>query len=171
MSDEAHRTQNNLGTHLVINEGNKNAEAMAADEKIGAKVTFGFAKYLRDALPNATYVGFTGTPIDETVHVFGEVVDQYTMRESEADGITVPIKYDPRLARVFLNREEAEKVEAYYRLCADEGATKEDIEKSKAASRACKSSSVMMMFWNVWPKISLLTTSIAQKVSLGCKRQ
>lgn len=133
MSDEAHRTQNNLGTHLVINEGNKNAEAMVADEKIGAKVTFGFAKYLRDALPNATYVGFTGTPIDETVHVFGEVVDQYTMRESEADGITVPIKYDPRLARVFLNREEAEKVETYYRICADEGATKEDIEKSKAA--------------------------------------
>ena len=85
------------------------------------------------ALPNATYVGFTGTPIDETVHVFGQIVDQYTMKESEADGITVPIKYDPRLARVFLNREQADKVEAYYKLCADEGATPEDIAKSKAA--------------------------------------
>ena len=93
----------------------------------------GFAKYLRDALPNATYVGFTGTPIDETIHVFGDVVDQYTMKESEDDGITVPIKYDPRLARVFLNKEQAEKVEEYYRLCADEGATPEDIAKSKAA--------------------------------------
>ena len=135
MSDEAHRTQNNLGTHLVINDGtkNKNSEALVNDEKIGAKVTYGFAKYLRDALPNATYVGFTGTPIDETVHVFGQVVDQYTMQESEADGITVPIKYDPRLARVFMNREQAEKVEAYYKLCADEGATPEDIAKSKAA--------------------------------------
>ena len=126
MSDEAHRTQNNLGTKLAIRTD-------GAQEKIGAKITYGFAKYLRDALPNATYVGFTGTPIDETVHVFGKVVDQYTMRESEDDEITVPIKYDPRLARVFLNKEQADKVEAYYRLCADEGATPEDIAKSKAA--------------------------------------
>lgn len=124
MSDEAHRTQNNLGTRLVINQN---------DDNLGAKVTYGFAKYLRDALPNATYVGFTGTPIDETVHVFGDVVDQYTMKESEEDGITVPIKYDPRLARVFMNKEQAEKVEAYYKICADEGATPEDIAKSKAA--------------------------------------
>lgn len=138
MSDEAHRTQNNLGTRLVINDGSKNKdtnanEALAEAEKLGAKVTYGFAKYLRDALPNATYVGFTGTPIDETVHVFGDVVDQYTMKESEEDGITVPIKYDPRLARVFMNKEQAEKVEAYYKMCADEGATPEDIAKSKAA--------------------------------------
>lgn len=135
MSDEAHRTQNNLGTHLTINDGSKNkdTESSTSNEKIGAKVTYGFAKYLRDALPNATYVGFTGTPIDETVHVFGQVVDQYTMQESEADGITVPIKYDPRLARVFMNREQAEKVEAYYKVCADEGATEEDIRKSKEA--------------------------------------
>lgn len=129
MSDEAHRTQNNLGTHLKINDGSNEL----APEKVGAKVTYGFAKYLRDALPNATYVGFTGTPIDETVHVFGDVVDQYTMKESEEDGITVPIKYDPRLARVFLNSEQANKVEEYYRMCADEGATDEDIAASKAA--------------------------------------
>lgn len=135
MSDEAHRTQNNLGTKLVVNDGSKgkNGAMIANGEKIGAKVTYGFATYLRNALPNATYVGFTGTPIDETVHVFGQIVDQYTMKESEADGITVPIKYDPRLARVFLNREQADKVEAYYKLCADEGATPEDIAKSKAA--------------------------------------
>lgn len=126
MSDEAHRTQNNLGSKLSIRTDGE-------PEKIGAKVTYGFAKYLRDALPNATYVGFTGTPIDETVHVFGKVVDQYTMKESEDDEITVPIKYDPRLARVFLNKEQADKVEEYYRLCADEGATPEDIAKSKAA--------------------------------------
>lgn len=126
MSDEAHRTQNNLGTKLSIRTDGE-------QEKIGAKITYGFAKYLRDALPNATYVGFTGTPIDDTVHVFGKVVDQYTMKESEDDEITVPIKYDPRLARVFLNKEQADKVEEYYRLCADEGATPEDIAKSKAA--------------------------------------
>lgn len=124
MSDEAHRTQNNLGSKLHISNGT---------DGVGAKITYGFAKYLRDALPNATYVGFTGTPIDETVHVFGDVVDQYTMKQSEEDGITVPIKYDPRLARVFLDNEQAEKVEEYYRLCADEGATDEDIARSKAA--------------------------------------
>ena len=124
MSDEAHRTQNNLGSKLHISNGT---------DGVGAKITYGFAKYLRDALPNATYVGFTGTPIDETVHVFGDVVDQYTMKQSEEDGITVPIKYDPRLARVFLDNEQAEKVEEYYRLCADEGADEEDIARSKAA--------------------------------------
>ncbi len=135
MSDEAHRTQNNIGSKLTINDGsNSKSEALAADtSKIGARITYGFAKYLRDALPNATYVGFTGTPIDETIHVFGDVVDQYTMKESEEDEITVPIKYDPRLARVFMNKEQADKVEEYYRLCADEGATDEDIAKSKAA--------------------------------------
>ena len=133
MSDEAHRTQNNLGAKMIINDGSKEKSNVLNNEKIGAKVTYGFATYLRNALPNATYVGFTGTPIDETVHVFGQVVDQYTMKESEEDGITVPIKYDPRLARVFMNREQAEKVEAYYKLCADEEATEEDIAKSKAA--------------------------------------
>ena len=126
LSDEAHRSQNNLGSKLSI-------QTEGEADRIGAKITYGFAKYLRDALPNATYVGFTGTPIDETIHVFGKVVDQYTMKESEDDGITVPIKYDPRLARVFLNKEQAEKVEEYYCLCADEGATPEDIAKSKAA--------------------------------------
>lgn len=126
LSDEAHRSQNNIGSKLSIQtEGDA--------DKIGAKITYGFAKYLRDALPNATYVGFTGTPVDDTIHVFGEIVDQYTMREAEADGITVPIKYDPRLARVFLNKEQAEKIEEYYQLCAEEGATPEDMAKSKKA--------------------------------------
>lgn len=146
MSDEAHRTQNNLGSSLSVNDGtrgkktdmqnriDKEVFALTKDDsKIGAKVTYGFAKYLRDALPNATYVGFTGTPIDETIHVFGDVVDEYTMRQSQDDEITVPIKYDPRLARVFMDRAQADKVEAYYRLCADDGATAEDIKKSKEA--------------------------------------
>ena len=126
-SDEAHRSQANTGSKLKIN---KNEEK---GQKLGAFVTFGFAKYLRDALPNATYVGFTGTPVDETVYVFGDVVDQYTMTQSQDDGITVPIKYEARLARVFLKQEEIEKVEQYYKICADEGANEEDIKKSKAA--------------------------------------
>jgi type I restriction enzyme, R subunit len=126
MSDEAHRSQNNLGSKLIINDD-------ATKGEIGARTTNGFATYLRKALPNATYVGFTGTPIDDTVHVFGDIVDSYTMKESEEDGITVPIKYNPRLARVFLNSEEATKVEEYYRQCAEEGSSIEEINKSKKA--------------------------------------
>lgn len=126
-SDEAHRSQNNTGSKLKINKNEDKGQ------KLGAFVTYGFAKYLRDALPNATYVGFTGTPVDETVHVFGDVVDKYTMTESQKDGITVPINYEARLARVFTNTEQIQQIEEYYRLCADEGATEEDIKKSKAA--------------------------------------
>lgn len=141
-SDEAHRTQNNLGSKLKIRDNaEKRAEATAAPTlaedketaKLGAFITRGFAAYLHDALPNATYVGFTGTPTDDCIHVFGAVVDKYTMREAVRDGITVDIKYIPRLARVSLNKEQAEAIENYYKLCADEGATPEDIAASKKA--------------------------------------
>lgn len=96
--DEAHRTQVNIGSKLK-----KNAS--------GVYTIFGFAKYLRDSFPNATYCGFTGTPIDETVAVFGPVVDSYTMKESSDDGITVRIAYEPRLARVILSDEQAKEIE------------------------------------------------------------
>lgn len=156
MSDEAHRTQNNAGSKLKIvfggdrewKERKKRAEALPGLNEVipkpdwrerddsGAFVTYGFAKHLRDALPNATYVGFTGTPIDETVYVFGGIVDSYTMSQAVADGITVPIQYDPRLARVLLDKEQAAKIEQYYRTCAEEGATEQDIEASKRAMSA-----------------------------------
>jgi len=121
ISDEAHRTQVNTGSKLTI-----------SNEK-GVQTSFGFAKYLRDSFPNATYVGFTGTPIDETIHVFGDVVDTYTMKESCDDEITVPIAYEPRLARVLLNEEQAKAIEKYYKECAEEGSTADQIEKSKKA--------------------------------------
>ena len=88
---------------------------------------------LRDSFPNATYVGFTGTPIEDTISVFGDVVEKYTMRESCADGITVPIAYEPRLARVLLDEEQARDIQKYYEQCADEGSTPEQIEDSKKA--------------------------------------
>lgn len=141
-SDEAHRTQNNIGSKLKIRDNfeernnidkNTLAEMDAANTRLGAFITRGFAAYLRDALPNATYVGFTGTPTDDCIHVFGGVVDKYTMREAVRDGITVDIKYIPRLARVAMNKEQADAIEAYYKMCADEGATPEDIAKSKKA--------------------------------------
>jgi type I restriction enzyme R subunit len=127
ISDEAHRTQINTGSKLII-----------SDEK-GVQTSFGFAKYLHDSFPNATYVGFTGTPIDETIHVFGGIVDSYTMKQSCEDGITVPIAYEPRLARVLLNEEQAKAIEKYYKQCEVEGSTDEQVEKSKQAMSQMRS--------------------------------
>lgn len=143
-SDEAHRTQTSIGSKLKIvdkvpertqsGEGNPlYSNNTDNEEEIGAYITFGFAKYLRDAFPNATYVGFTGTPIDETVHVFGQIVAEYRMNEAYRDGITVGIKYVPRLARVILDTKKAEEIENYYNQCFDEGAKPEDVIKSKEA--------------------------------------
>ena len=140
-SDEAHRTQLGTGSRLeIVGDGkSKDADIVSNDNdklgqgKVGAFVKYGFAKYLRDAFPNATYVGFSGTPIDETIHVFGDIVDRYTMKQAVDDGVTVNIKYIPRLARVILDKDKAKEIEEYYRLCADEGAKPEDVAKSKAA--------------------------------------
>jgi len=118
ISDEAHRSQVNLDQKLRITED-------------GVKRTFGFAKYLHDSLPNATYVGFTGTPIDATLDVFGEVVDSYTMTESVADEITVPIVYEGRAAKVILDNSKLSDIEKYYDECAEAGASDYAIEDSK----------------------------------------
>lgn len=120
ISDEAHRTQTNTGAKLK-----------KTDE--GIFTTYGFAKYLRDSFPNATYCGFTGTPIDETLAVFGPVVDSYTMKESSDDGITVRISYEPRLARVILSEEQAKEIEKYYEKCTEEGANSNQVEESMRA--------------------------------------
>ena len=118
ISDEAHRSQVNLDQKIKVTEE-------------GVKKTFGFAKYLHDSLPNATYVGFTGTPIDATLDVFGKVVDAYTMTESVRDEITVRIVYEGRAAKVALKNGELEKIEKYYEEAAELGANEYQIDKSK----------------------------------------
>ena len=97
------------------------------------KRSYGFAKYLHDSLPNATYVGFTGTPIDATIDVFGEVVDAYTMTESVADDITRRIVYEGRAAKVMLDHSKLQEIENYYSQCAEEGTNEYQIEESKRA--------------------------------------
>ena len=102
IADEAHRTQYGF-------------EARTVDDKdvngqvVGQKVVYGFAKYLRDALPNATYLGFTGTPIEgtdvNTPAVFGDYVDVYDIAQAVEDGATVRIYYESRLAKVALSDE------------------------------------------------------------------
>lgn len=98
-----------------------------------AMVSKPYAKVLREALPNATFVGFTGTPISETYQTFGDEIDRYTMDQAVADGLTVSIKYHPRIAKVLLDKEKVKEIENYYKKCADDGATAEDIEASKKA--------------------------------------
>ncbi|KAA1157573.1 type I restriction endonuclease subunit R [Pseudoalteromonas fuliginea] len=125
ISDEAHRSQVNLDQKITITDKGPNA---------GVRKTFGFAKYLHDSLPNATYVGFTGTPVDATLDVFGEVVDSYTMTESVKDEITVRIVYEGRAAKVCLNNSKLAEIEAYYKECADAGSNELQIEDSKKAT-------------------------------------
>src|SRR5690606_27128988 len=91
-----------------------------ADEAQRSQYEFveGLARNLRDALPRATYVGFTGTPIDfearSTVAVFGDVIDAYTIKDAVADKATVPILYEARLARIDLPEDEKPRIDAAF---------------------------------------------------------
>ncbi|MCL1058685.1 HsdR family type I site-specific deoxyribonuclease [Shewanella gelidimarina] len=123
ISDEAHRSQVNLDQKVVVDA-----------EKGTVKRSFGFAKYLHDSLPNATYVGFTGTPVDATLDVFGQIVDSYTMTESVKDEITVRIVYEGRAAKVVLNSSKLAEIEKYYKDCEAAGSNELQIEESKKAT-------------------------------------
>ena len=108
IADEAHRTQYGFKAKVVDIKNE-------ADEVIGNEIKYGFAKYLRDALPNATYLGFTGTPIEakdiNTPGVFGNYVDIYDIAQAVEDGATVRIFYESRLAKVNLSDEGKQLVE------------------------------------------------------------
>ncbi|MCL2295340.1 MAG: type I restriction endonuclease subunit R [Spirochaetes bacterium] len=100
IADEAHRTQYGFKAK-TIDDKDENGNA------IGKKIVYGFAKYMRDALPNATYLGFTGTPIENTdvntPAVFGNYVDVYDIAQAVIDGATVRIYYESRLAKIRLS--------------------------------------------------------------------
>ncbi|WP_411823657.1 type I restriction endonuclease subunit R [Leptospira sp. 'Mane'] len=100
--DEAHRTQYGFKAKTIDDKDDKG-------NVIGKKIVYGFAKYMRDALPNATYLGFTGTPIENTdvntPAVFGNYVDIYDIAQAVEDGATVKIYYESRLAKITLNEE------------------------------------------------------------------
>ena len=95
--DEAHRSHYGLEATVKLN-----LETMEAYKK------YGTAKFLHDALPNAIYIGFTGTPVEtkdkSTSSIFGDVIDTYDMTQAILDGSTVPISYESRMARVGLNQ-------------------------------------------------------------------
>lgn len=120
MADEAHRSQYGLEGKL--------------DRETG-EWKYGMAKYMRDSLPNATFIGFTGTPIDfddkSTVEVFGKYIDIYDMTQAVEDGATVPIYYENRTAKLKLNEALLKQIDAEYDRLAEE-ATEQTIEKSKS---------------------------------------
>ena len=101
IADEAHRSQYGFKAKV--------------DTKTG-EISYGFAKYMRDALPNASFIGFTGTPIEaddvNTPAVFGNYIDVYDISRAVEDGATVPIYYESRLARIELDEEEKPKIDA-----------------------------------------------------------
>jgi type I restriction enzyme, R subunit len=130
IADEAHRTQYGFEAKFV---DVKDAETK---EVVGKRIAYGFAKYMRDALPNATYIGFTGTPVEgtdvNTPAVFGQYVDVYDISQAVADGATVRIYYESRLAKVNLDEEGRRLIEEFDReLEQDEELTEKQKAKAK----------------------------------------
>lgn len=123
--DEAHRSHYGLEATVKLN-----LETMEAYKK------YGTAKFLHDALPNAIYIGFTGTPVEtkdkSTSSIFGDVIDTYDMTQAIIDGSTVPISYESRMARVGLNQKILDEIDKYYAFVEESGVADDiAINKSK----------------------------------------
>ncbi len=120
VADEAHRSQYGFSGRVVETDD-------------GSEIRYGNAKYLRDALPNASYIGFTGTPIEKedksTPAVFGDYIDVYDIKQAVDDGATVPISYESRLIKIKLDEQKAKELDD--EINSIEGATEEQIEKAK----------------------------------------
>lgn len=118
--DEAHRSHYGIDATIKFDK-----------EKMKAYKKYGTAKYLHEAFPNATYIGFTGTPVEtkdkSTSNVFGKVIDTYDMTQAIMDGATVPIMYEARMARVGLNQKILDEIDDYYNYLERE----EDVEEYK----------------------------------------
>lgn len=123
IADEAHRSQYGFNA--------KEVDVKDEDGKIvGKRTVYGFAKYMRDALPNATYLGFTGTPIEKTdvntPAVFGHYVDIYDISQAVEDGATVRIFYESRLAKIAISDEGKELIEQF-----DDQFTEDDLNQTQ----------------------------------------
>ena len=128
ISDEAHRSHYGIDEKIVLKEN--------PDGTYSSYSKYGYAKYIRDALPEATYIGFTGTPVElgdhSTSAIFGETVDTYDMTQSVEDGSTVKIFYESRLAKVWLDDGKLKEIDAYYDDLAQQGVSDDIIEESKS---------------------------------------
>lgn len=130
MTDEAHR--GHYGIYETVRyEKNKETNEMDAVFKYGVE------KYIREALPNATFIGYTGTPVStkdkQTTDIFGDIIDVYDMTQSVIDGSTVKLYYESRLAKVWTDEEVLKQIDQYYDdLEKSDQADKDSIERSKA---------------------------------------
>ena len=130
LTDEAHRSHYGLYEKVSYE---KNEET----NQYEAVFKYGIEKYIRDALPNATFLGFTGTPVSnkdkQTSDIYGDVIDTYDMTQSIIDGSTVKLYYEGRLAKIWTNDDVLKQIDDYYNdIEKNEKATKEAVDKSKA---------------------------------------
>ena len=127
MTDEAHRGQYGFEDKFRMTKNEKGEDV--------AKRIVGTARIIHDSLPNASYIGFTGTPIStkdkDTQEVFGSYIDVYDMTQAVADGATRPVYYESRVVNLNLDEDTLRAIDAEYDLLAEEGATMEQIESSK----------------------------------------
>lgn len=126
MADEAHRGQYGLKEKVKIVENE--------DGEKEAKIVVGTARIIRNSLPNATYIGFTGTPISmkdrSTIEVFGNYIDVYDMTQAVEDGATRPVYYESRVIKLKLDEKTLQMIDTEYDIMAD-NADPEVIAKSK----------------------------------------
>lgn len=129
ISDEAHRSHYGLDEKIKMVKNDSN--------EYDLRVKYGYEKYLRDALPNATFIGFTGTPVQnkdkDTTAIFGDIIDTYDMTQSIEDGSTVKLFYESRLAKVWLDDNKLKEIDQYYEDLQDEGVQTDLIEMSKSS--------------------------------------
>jgi len=120
IADEAHRSQYGFQAKMVDTKDD-------SGKVDGKRLTYGFAKYLRDAIPNATFIGFTGTPVENTdintPAVFGNYIDIYDVAQAVEDGATVRIFYESRLAKVNLTEDGRKLIEEFEQEMIDDGTT------------------------------------------------
>ncbi|MDR0751863.1 MAG: type I restriction endonuclease subunit R [Christensenellaceae bacterium] len=126
-SDEAHRSHYGIDEKIQLTKN--------TDNVIIPKLIYGYEKHIREALPNATFLGFTGTPVETREHstsdIFGNVIDTYDMTQSVEDGTTVKLFYERRVVNILLDDKTLKETDKYYNSRSDEGVPDETIEKSK----------------------------------------
>jgi len=135
MADEAHRGHYGLYERISYqeNEDTKELELVSS---------FGIEKYIRESLPNATFIGFTGTPVTtadkSTTDIYGEIIDTYDMTQAVNDGATVKIFYEGRLAKVWTDDKLIKKIDEYYEDLERRGVNEVIIEESKRKMSSMK---------------------------------
>ena len=163
--DEAHRSHYGIDATIKLDK-----------EKMKAYKKYGTAKYLHEAFPYATYIGFTGTPVEtkdkSTSNVFGKIIDTYDMTQAIMDGATVPIMYEARMARVGLNQKILDEIDDYYNYLEREEAV-EEYKINESKKEMAKMSQIIedpdrlqMIVEDIIKQYEQIETSVANKAMI-----